>query len=99
MTLKADLIAARALIDTPEKWGRGSRLRHPMGSLCAIGAFQEAIPPYSFTRREKAYQALRVELPPKFNGYVADFNDAPTTTHADIMSLFQRAIDNAGEME
>lgn len=112
MTLKADLIAARALIDTPEKWWRGSTdsaimwrwFFFPIEKHCVVTAFNEISPDYStkdFKRRMAMSAALKYQLP-KFicgNRALDQFNDAPTTTHADIMSLFQRAIDNAGERE
>lgn len=91
MTLRSDLIAARALIDTPEKWCKGY-MRDDAGRFCAVGACAEID---GGIRTIMALHETR-----KTNGWMLSaFNDAPTTTHADIMSLFQRAIDNAGEME
>lgn len=37
-TPKAVLIAARALIDTPDKWGTGTFKNPETGCLCALGA-------------------------------------------------------------
>lgn len=84
-----NLKAAKALIDTPEKWGKGAfEFR---GCYCALGALgmAEAGTPagYSLTGR----WALQCALPNTFLSVDA-FNDHPDTTHADIMALFERAI-------
>ena len=109
MTLKSDLIAAKALIDTPEKWQKGD-----YGSvedcMCALGACRAAI--YGTTEflprgdwrgdENGLAEALRAALPERwsqsFSG-VSDFNDAPETTHADVMALFDRAIAAAPDDE
>lgn len=108
MSVKTDLIAARALIDTPEKWGKGGRsfgnsyTAAPDGPLCAMGAcnvmaYQRG--ENSFDRVGAVYaelaEALNAALPGKRYSAVADFNDAPATTHADVMALFDRAIEAA----
>lgn len=97
-SLADDLRAARALIDTPEKWCKESY--ECDGAMCVLGAgqsangLQEGGPEY--------YAALRGALPPEWepdendwSGDVPQFNDDPATTHADIMALFDRAIDAA----
>jgi hypothetical protein len=84
------LRVAKARIDTPGKWCKhqGDNGR---GALCAFGAIWGM--PVAVLR------ALRAEVNRTIGGtcdsdYVslASFNDAPTTTHADIMALFDRAI-------
>lgn len=91
--IKDNLIAARALIDTPEKWHKGS-MSGP-GCLCAMGAVAKVIG-WSYMggtriRSHPEVEHLRKQLP---TGWwdVPKFNDAPETTHADIMALFDRAI-------
>lgn len=94
-TVKENLIAAKALIDTPEKWCKGRRhvfygYTTPHGAVivkkyCAEGAM-DAVGGLSPER-----QALLNQTPRAY-GNVAEFNDSPDTTHADIMALFQRAI-------
>lgn len=93
MSLKDDLIAAKALIDTPEKWGKGvgTYLRHS-GPACAHEALRRASP----TGHEHLRRHLKLALPNGFaHASVPDFNDHPSTTHADIMALFDRAIEAA----
>jgi hypothetical protein len=109
MTLKSDLIAAKALIDTPEKWQKGD-YGSVEGCMCALGACRVAI--YGTTEfligidwrgdENGLAKALRAALPKRwsqsFSG-VSDFNDAPGTTHADVMALFDRAIAAASDDE
>lgn len=92
MTVKQNLIAARALIDTPEKWHRGSMRSD--GCVCAMGAVADitkAAGRTGWISETREYKALRAVLPRAFN-HVPAFNDDPATTHADIMDLFGRAI-------
>jgi hypothetical protein len=97
MTVKENLIAAKALIDTPEKWGKGEYKPSP-GCFCAFGALMAArgVDPEDDTSVTDEDRALAKALPSgwhKVTSEVADFNDHPDTTHADIMALFQRAIE------
>lgn len=90
MTVADDLRAAKALIDTPEKWDRGfPRLT---GKSIADACHEVAC-----SDDDRLYQllgALRRELR---GGYTSTmmFGDDRTTTHADIMALFSRAIATA----
>ncbi len=88
-TVRENLIAAKALIDTPEKWGKGAYEPSP-GCFCILGALFEA------SGRQTAYgapyDAIERQLPWGNKSGIVKFNDAPETTHADIMALFDRAI-------
>lgn len=75
------LRAAKARIDTPGKWCKHQG-DNGNGRCCAFGAAWSSSP---------ALRALREALP-EGNRSIAGYNDAPTTTHADIMALFDRAI-------
>lgn len=95
MKLHDDLIAARALIDVPQKWVKGVDFGH--GRLCAMGAVGRATnQPMGGFRWSDCENALIKALPSKTRGHaghsVVVFNDAPKTTHADIMALFDAAI-------
>jgi len=94
------LKAARALIDTPEKWTKEACVRDAAGysvhnkdddavCFCIVGALHRGSAP--------AYvdNLLRHELPPEHVGSLYVFNDDPATTHADVMALFDRAIARA----
>ena len=87
MGVRENLVAARALIDTPEKWGKGDGRK----CMCAVDAC------FAVYDAQAAY-ALDNATPAGFGGGkaklrpAADFNDHPDTTHADILALFDRAI-------
>lgn len=96
-TLRDDLIAAKALIDTPEKWGKGAYIPRE-GCYCALGAVAKVADhdpeaAWSDDRVKGLWDALAAALPGSRD--VPTFNDRPTTTHADIMALFDRAIASA----
>lgn len=99
MTLHDDLIAARALIDTPEKWIKG--VDFTPDHRCSLKAVADATnQPMGGFRWSDCENALIKALPSNLRGHaghsVVVFNDRPSTTHADIMALFDRAI-NAAE--
>lgn len=80
------LRAAKALIDTPEKWScRDGAWYRPeeTGKRCVVIALTDA----------DSFNAI--PLFKRANGFVADvakWNDAPERTHADVMQAFDRAI-------
>jgi hypothetical protein len=93
MTVKDNLIAAKALIDSPEKWGKRFYYQHARtGCMCALGAVRQAVFGQVLGVHDNTpeAEALKDELPK--GRWVDEFNDHPSTTHADIMALFQRAI-------
>lgn len=104
MALRDDLIAAKALIDTPEKWSHGTALSYQDGNtrICAWIALHRAINTTG-GRLMAVYDAIYSALPvwwhirAAFRDEVRDawiirFNDHRSTKHADIMALFDRAI-------
>lgn len=103
MTVKDDLIAAKALIDTPEKWRQDSETLY--SGCCAVIATNRVAGSMDEAKKRGLWLALYNELPKPFKErpairgdmdwsgvMVGDFNDADSTTHADIMALFDRAI-------
>lgn len=100
MTPAEQLRAAKALIDTPEKWTKGEYATGPHGTYasqysdnavcyCAMGAIERA----DYLDGDwGAHFFLRKTAIERGAMGVIDFNDAPTTTHADIMKLFDDAI-------
>jgi len=96
MTIRDDLIAAKALIDTPEKWWKGPAIG-PAGEMCAVRACEKAVglPPMGmhddpYGRAYEMFIALNGKTPRGF--VVSTYNDMPDTAHADIMAVFDRAI-------
>jgi hypothetical protein len=94
MTLRDDLIAAKALIDTPEKWCKGSY--HNSGAHdahCVIGAARAIAPYYAGNRQQLLLEAIAGSLPPRRRAkYLWQWNDAPSRSHSEVMALFDRAI-------
>lgn len=96
MTLRSDLIAARALIDTPEKMEAVSERAGDCSPL--LQTIYDIAPPTAGSNIERftalwdavVHAAHRTRLPSLYDYRVP---------HADVMVLFQRAIDNAGELE
>jgi len=98
MTHVEKLRAAKSFIDTPDKWTREVSARDKFGQpasdyeedavcFCIIGAAMRA--DASLDRH------LRKCLPEWAEGSFIDFNDHEETTHADVMALFDRAIEMA----
>jgi len=92
MSVKDDLIAAKMLIDTPDKWTKGRYFRE--GLLCAQSALTTATRGVGY---QDAELALRRAVPVLFScgnelPALERYNDAQFTMHADIMALFDRAI-------
>lgn len=108
MTHAEQLRAAKALIDTPEKWTTGVLARTKSG--CPIGPQEDAATCYCAEGAIRRVQngvlphalesIMERAVPSGFRGacnerWFVKFNDAAKTTHADIMALFDRAIELA----
>ena len=94
-SVRENLIAAKALITDPKKWGREEYHDTLTGCMCAYGAIGGALGSINWWNVEHSPEALALEaaLPPgDWLSNVARYNDAPDTDHADIMALFDRAI-------
>lgn len=106
MTPKEILIAARAKIEAPERWGKGRFSRLSDGSpcypdddrafcFCAEGAvFASGA---RWAAKAKAMTFLRdAAVGDEFTS-IPDWNDAPTRTHTEVIAAFDRAIAAAGD--
>ncbi len=98
MSIVDDLVAAKALINTPEKWGKGARRRPCKCAADAIGdvAFDFGNWHPRNPREEAMAVALMGDKHDSALFALIEFNDAGNTTHADVMALFDRAISKAG---
>ena len=93
MTTLEILKAARAKIESPERWTRGCLARDEFGDevppnlsvarkWCLVGACDDI----------RALEILEDVLEEEGEEPPAAFNDDPRTTHDDILALFDRAI-------
>jgi len=94
MTTIEALRAARARIDTPEKWWKFEWPFNPgLASLdMAIEQVCNDSGQFLFgPLTKKVRTSLIAQLPDRFSSLIL-FNDHPSTTHADVLALFDRAI-------
>lgn len=87
MTLVDDLKAAKALIDTPEKWVKGTYEKD--GCRCLLGALIDST--HDFGSYGAAQRAVKAEID-DVQLEIAGFNDLPSTTHSDVMRVLDGAI-------
>lgn len=92
MTPADQLRTAKAFIDKPQKWRKGPAYQ---GRLCALAALGRA----EMATGTNIPCALLDRALPEGYGFVFALNDAPETTHADVMALFDRAIALAEEAQ
>lgn len=102
MSLLDDLKAAKALIADPAKWAKEPDLSAE--SHCILTATQCHAGVVNIPGAIRLQRMLAPFLPPPFVNDIASegkawplvcFNDHPDTTHADVLALFDRAIDAA----
>lgn len=101
MSPAEQLRAAKALIDTPEKWTQGCAARDADGlssgvcsgavCWCAWGALAKFGNPFV---SPGLINLMDGAVPDDSKSFIT-YNDLPTTTYADVMALFDRAIDAA----
>lgn len=84
MTTRMMLIAAQSLIYDPKKWAQGPP---PPGKYCALTAINE------IGRDNKSAYNLLVDLTGEPRGRLSVWNDSHT--HADVIDLFDKAIEAA----
>jgi hypothetical protein len=98
MTPTDILRAARAKIERPECWTKGTPARNKSGRRvlpssrsatcwCSLGALGAVALAWS-----RAEHFLVDAIPHPYVSSIITYNDAGSTTHADILALFTRAI-------
>ena len=105
-TVQQILIAARALIATPEKWTQGESARTSYGLPCGFYAdcadqfcMSGALERVCSGDRHRASVAGNYLRDAISASSFVNWNDAPERTHADVMAAFDRAIELAGKPE
>lgn len=95
------LRAAKASIDTPEKWGQkwaGSGLAPGCRTMCMGIAFDRAF--RMFDNGGQLYGEAVAPLRLAIGGAdILDWNDAPERTHAEVMTAYDRAIAIAAPLD
>jgi hypothetical protein len=84
---------AKALIDSPEKWWESSK-RCLDYQYCALRAIIRVLA-YGYAGVVQIFARannIRPSSDGSFEWPVANWNDAPERTHADVMAAFDRAI-------
>lgn len=101
MTVKEDLITARAKVETG--WCQGTAARDKRGNhvsaqsldatqFCILGAVSAARPANSVPVIAELYRTLNHE---EYQGALSGFNDAPGRTQEEVLALFDKAIARA----
>lgn len=104
------LTNARAIIATPDKWHKGSYACNSDGEarlsseddavrFCVLGAMDKAAGIDDNEDSMPRSKAVNLLIDYIGDNHVASFNDSPSTTHADVMAMFDNAIARARKME
>lgn len=93
-----DLKAAREIVK--DHWYKGA-LTDEQGNYCIVGAINMTVSgsAYMFDthRRWAAEEALVAHLPENLRSFgIPSFNDDDSTTHADVMTLFDKTLADLG---
>lgn len=96
------LVNAKTIIDTPEKWCKGILHDGTTGAFCSLGAVLEATREYyingEFAFRDALLIRMEYYMERALNqmGWrypvISSFNDLVTTSHSDVMEMFDKAI-------
>lgn len=97
------LQAARLLLDDPRHWTKGWEARDKSGGgvspgdyaaacWCGRGALWAVAPDDQWSRSDASAE-VEAQLPLGDWDSIPSYNDAPRRTHADILALYDRAID------
>jgi hypothetical protein len=84
------LTEAKKHIDAPEKWCKNMMHSNNEQKSCAIGAIHKVIG-HDTPLWNLALDALGKAIPG--DPWPPNYNDLPSTTHADVMSAYDRAIE------
>lgn len=82
------LSAVRARIDTPEHWSKGDSM---VGNALCIGMAFNTLPDCDGDAMDCAVAAFVAAAGLSYPDEVPFWNDAPETTHADVMAAFDLA--------
>ncbi len=96
-TTKENILAAKALIDTPDKWMQDA-YEDGAGCYCAVGALAKALglnPSKDEIHTGPEFRLLNEASKTLHMQGIVSLNDDQSTTHAQIMEVFDAAADLA----
>lgn len=106
------LVTAKKLIEKPENWTRNAFARDVHGTIvlaadaratcyCAMGAVEAATASGMYAQQHVALALLECAIAERVgnSSSVPLFNDDKTTAHADVLCVFDRAIELAKKEE
>ena len=99
--IRARLVAARKLIEIPERWTRLEYFRKARGfkAYCASAAIYTAVGQCVDAETVKAHLKATIERHTGKTRDVAAWNDHPDRTHPEVMQMFAWAIAEADSAE
>jgi hypothetical protein len=86
------LTKARELIATPDKWTQGLWKKPDAECYCLWGAVYRAAGGDATSREPPGFTLAWRLVTKQVNGGAITYNDLPSTTHADVLALLDRAI-------
>lgn len=91
-TALAILIEGRRRIEDPDRWGKGMRAhRDDPATFCASEAIEDS--PYCYSRTLALCALIEASAGAINNQMrIAEWNDAPERTHAEVLALYDKAI-------
>ena len=102
-TLRLWLLAARALLTEPERWTKewsardregGCTNAHDLAAVCwcLVGALAVTCPTRTELGAQSPWVQVITALGMPGTDAVVEFNDRPSTTHADVLAVLDAAV-------
>ena len=104
------LVKGKDLISDPERWTKGYAARDKKGirviamsedavKWCMIGAIRKVVDEEEYSHELHMAQVLLRRHLPGNHRLLFEFNDDRATTHEDVMTLFDKAIEEEREKD
>lgn len=104
MSVQDDLKSVKDLLILPKSWTKGAFFSDRFGKVTergssatvkydVLGAIMEVSEGRATSARQDRYDAMVEAIEPHIETSISTWNDAPETTHADILEVLNHAID------